>query len=157
MPLKLIELFPDALRDLQAQDKKSAIKEMVQHLVSAGRLAADAEKKAERAINKREGQGSTAIGKGLAIPHAKNCAFLDEVIGVFARSPEGLPFDSVDGGLVHVIFLVLSPKNREDQHLAVMKRIAKLLFDEKTLNYLARDETLSSLEGIFNEVDESVS
>lgn len=157
MSVKLVELFPDALLDLQAADKKSAVKEIVQYLVSAGRLEEDAARKAERAINKREAQGSTGIGKGLAIPHAKGCAFLDNIVGVFARSREGLPFDSVDGGLVHVIFLVLSPKDQADQHIVVMKRIAKLLFDEKTLNYLAKDEQLGSLSEIFKEVDDSVS
>jgi mannitol/fructose-specific phosphotransferase system IIA component (Ntr-type) len=158
MSTTLVELFPESviLPDLQAQDKKEAIREIVRHLVTIERLPADAEKKAERAITKRETQGSTGIGKGLAIPHAKGCGFLDEIIGVFARSRTGLPFDSVDGGLVHVVFLVLSPKAAQDNHTQLMKRIAKLLWDEKTLNYLARDDELKSIYDIFKEVDESV-
>jgi mannitol/fructose-specific phosphotransferase system IIA component (Ntr-type) len=159
MPVTLVELFPKSivLRGLDAKDKKSAIKEMVQHLVEVGRLTPEAGKKAERAVNKREGQGSTGIGKGLAIPHAKGCTFTDETVGVFARSLEGIPFDSVDGGLVHVLFLVLSPKAKEGEHTEVMKRIARLLWDEKTLNYLARDAELKSLQAIFKEVDDGVS
>ena len=156
MQLTLVELFPSSkvMSDLRAKDKKSAVKGMLQHLVVHHLLKEEAEKKAEKAILKREGQGSTGIGKGLAIPHAKGCTFLKEVVGVFARSVEGVPFDAVDGGLVHVFFLVLSPPQREVQHTQIMKRIARLLWDEKTLNYLARDEKLRSLEEIFKEVDD---
>jgi PTS system fructose-specific IIC component len=157
--MTLVELFPQStwIPDLKARDKKSAIKEMLQQLVTAGKLKDEAAKKAEKAVTKREGQGSTAIGKGLAIPHAKDCNFIKEIYGVFARSSEGIPFDSVDGGPVHVLFLVISPESQASQHLNLMKRIARLLLDEKTLRFLAKDETLGNLPEIFKEVDENFS
>lgn len=156
--MTLVELFPEStwILDLKARDKKGAIREMIQRLVDLGRLKEDAARKAEKAVQRREAQGSTAIGKGLALPHAKDCSFLTEVLGVFARSREGLPFDSVDGELVHVLFLVVSPESKAKEHLDVMKRIAKLLMDEKTLKFLATAENLSSLPEILREVDESV-
>lgn len=143
------------ITDLRARDKKSAVKEMLQLLVESGGLKEDVAKKAEKAIQKRESVGSTGIGKGLAIPHAKECTFVDGVIGVFARSIDGLAFDAVDGGLVHVIFLVLSPADRAADHLDIMKRIAMLHRDEKTLRYIAKDEKLKSLHVIFKEVDDA--
>ena len=157
--LTLVDVFrrSTVLMDLEAKDKKSAIKELIRHLVDKKLLKDDAEKKAERAVLKREAQGSTAIGKGLAIPHAKGCNFVRDVVGVFARSRSGIPFDSVDGGAVHVLFLVLSPEDKLAEHTHIMKRIAKLLFDEKTLRYLATDERLASLEEIFKEVDDHFS
>jgi mannitol/fructose-specific phosphotransferase system IIA component (Ntr-type) len=157
MPVTLAEVFRSSvvLADLKARDKKSAVREMLQHLVEHKILKDDGAKKAEKAIHKRESQGSTGIGKGLAIPHAKACSFVKEIVGVFARSKEGVAFDSVDGGLVHVLFLVLSPVDAESAHTQIMKRIAKLLWDEKTLKYLARDEKLQSLDEILREVDES--
>jgi mannitol/fructose-specific phosphotransferase system IIA component (Ntr-type) len=157
--MRLEEVFSSSLwiHDLKARDKKSAIKEMIQLLVTEGHLKGEAAKKAEKAVNKREGQGSTAIGKGLAIPHAKECAFLTEVLGVFARSREGIPFDAVDGGLVHVLFLVMSPEELASEHVDVMKRIARLHVDEKSLRFLAKSETLDSLQEIFREVDDNFS
>lgn len=154
--LSLVGVFGDkfVVRDLAARDKKSVIKEMLQHLVSLDMLGEDAARKAERAVQKREAVGSTGIGKGLAIPHAKDCAFVDEVIGVFGRSVEGVPFDAVDGGLVHVLFLVLSPKGKATEHLDIMKRIALLHRDEKTLRYIAQDAELASLQVIFREADD---
>jgi nitrogen PTS system EIIA component len=125
--------------------------------VEEGHLKEDAARKAEKAIQKRESQGSTAIGKGLAIPHAKGCPFIKQVLGVFARTREGLAFDAVDGGLVHVFFLVISPAEQASQHLEIMKRIAKLHMDEKSLRFLARDEKLSNLPEIFKEVDDTFS
>jgi mannitol/fructose-specific phosphotransferase system IIA component (Ntr-type) len=157
--MTLVEVFPKSvwIPELKARDKKVAIREMVQLLVTAGLLKEDAARKAEKAIHKREGNGTTAIGKGLAIPHAKGCAFLKDLLGVFARSREGLPFDAVDGGLVHVIFLVVSPEDQAGQHLDVMRRIARLHLDEKTLRFLARSENLDNLQEIFKEIDDSFS
>jgi len=155
--MTLVDLFPSShwITQLKARDKKAAIREMLQKLVDLGRLKEDAAKKAEKAIQKRESQGTTAIGKGLAIPHAKDCAFIKEILGVFGRVREGIPFESVDGGPVNVVFLVISPPGMSDQHMQVMRRIAKLHLDEKTLRFLARDEKLASLEEIFKEVDDS--
>lgn len=157
--MSLVELFPESswILNLAARDKKAAVKEMLQRLVDLGKLKEDAAKKAEKAILKRESQGSTAIGKGLALPHAKDCTFLKEIVGVFARSREGIPFDSVDGGLVHVLFLVVSPQGQADAHMAMMRRIAKLHLDEKTLRFLGSDEKLESLAEIFTEADDSFS
>lgn len=154
--MTLVDLFPRSIciPDLKARDKKSVIKEMLHHLVDQGRIKDEAAKKAEKSVQKRESQGSTAIGKGLAIPHAKDCSFLKDVLGVFARSREGVPFDAVDGGMVHVVFLVISPEEKAVQHLDIMKRIARLHLDEKTLRFLAKDETLEHLQAIFKEVDD---
>ena len=157
--MKLVEVFspPLWILDLKARDKKAAIKEMLQILVTEGHLKGDSAKKAERAVQKREGQGSTAIGKGLAIPHSKECGFIARVLGVFARSREGIPFDAVDGGLVHVLFLVISPEELASEHLDVMKRIARLHMDEKSLRFLEKSEIVDSLQEIFKEVDDNFS
>ncbi|HZN59402.1 MAG TPA: PTS sugar transporter subunit IIA [Planctomycetota bacterium] len=157
--MTLVELFPPSawIMNLKARDKKAAIREMIQHLVQGGQLKGEAARKAEKAVQKRESEGSTAIGKGLAIPHAKGCAFLKEVHGVFARSREGLPFDAVDGANVHVLFLVVSPEEQMSEHVNIMRRIAKMHTDEKTLKFLASNTILESLEEILKEVDDSFS
>jgi mannitol/fructose-specific phosphotransferase system IIA component (Ntr-type) len=141
--------------DLKAKDKKGAIRELVQRLATQGRLKEDDSRKVERLVNKREGQGSTGIGKGLAIPHAKGCPQVDAVLGVFARSTAGILFDAVDGGLVHLIFLVVSPEEQAEVHLAIMRKIATLHRDEKTLKFLTATESVESVLEIFKEVDDN--
>jgi mannitol/fructose-specific phosphotransferase system IIA component (Ntr-type) len=157
--MTLVEVFPrwSWITDLRAREKKAAIREMLNHLVIEGRIKEDAARKVEKIVHKREVQGSTAIGKGLAIPHAKGCTFIKDVLGVFARSREGLPFDAVDGGLVHVLFLVVSPEEKAAQHIEIMKRVARLHLDEKTLRFLAKDDKLDNLEEIFKEIDDAFS
>ena len=157
--LTLVDLFPPShwITQLKARDKKAVIRELLQRLIDLSKLKEDAARKAEKAIHKRKSQGTTAIGKGLAIPHAKECTFIKEPLGIFGRSREGVPFDSVDGGLVNVVFLVISPPGMSGQHMQIMRRIAKLHLDEKTLRFLAQDEKLASLQEIFKEVDDCFS
>lgn len=157
--MNLVELYPNSsmLLDLQAREKQSANKEMLEYLVSQGRLEKTAVKKVMSAINTRESQASTGIGKGLAVPHAKNCAFVDGLLGVYARSKEGIPYESVDGEPVHLLFLVLSCGDTAEAHLGIMKRVASLHRDEKSLRFLATSTDLKQITGIFKETDERFS
>lgn len=139
---------------LEAHDKKAAIRELLAQLVTRGVFDEETLKKAERAVHKREAQASTGIGKGLGIPHAKGCAFVKGLVGVYGRSASGVPFESVDGEPVHVFFLVLSSAEGAESHLAVMRRIATLHRDEKSLRYLAKSTDAHSILGIFRETDE---
>ena len=157
--MNLVELYSDSsmLLDLQACDKQSANKEMLEYLVDQGRLQKADVKKALVSINNRESQASTGIGKGLAVPHAKNCSFMDGLLGVYGRSGEGIPYESVDGELVHLVFLVLSCGDTAEDHLDIMKRGASLHRDEKSLRFLATSTDPKHITSIFKETDEQFS
>ncbi len=141
--------------DLRARDKKSAVKEIVQHVVDLELVTEEIGKKLEREVNKREGEGSTGIGKGLAIPHAKGCKFLSHVIAVFARSKEGVNFNAVDGGSVYLLFMVASPPDQSDKHLQIMRKIATMHKDDKTLKFLRTTDRVESVLEILKEIDEN--
>ena len=157
--MNLVELYPPSsmLLDLQARDKQSANEEMLEHLVGQGKLDQGAVKDALKAIRKRETQASTGIGKGLGVPHAKGCNFIDGLLGVYARSEEGLPYESVDGEPAHLLFLVLSSQETAELHLEIMKRVATLHRDEKSLRYLATSDDPKRITDIFREADEQFS
>jgi len=157
--MNLVELYPQSsmLLDLQARDKQSANEEMLDHLVGEGKLDQGAIKDALKAIKKREAQASTGIGKGLGVPHAKGCNFIDGLLGVYARSEEGIPYESVDGEPVHLLFLVLSSVDTAELHLEIMKRVATLHRDEKSLRYLATSDDSKRITEIFREADEQFS
>jgi len=154
--MNLLDVFPKPmlLLDLKARDKKGAIRELLSHLVKEGKLSEEASKKAEKGIQKRESQGSTGVGKGLAIPHAKSCAQVEGVLGVFGRSAEGIAFDAVDGEFVNVIFLIVSAEDQADSHLAVMRKVATLARDEKSLRFLASTGNPDGMLEIFKEIDD---
>ena len=84
--------------------------------------------KLSKVLLEREKIGSTAIGEGVAIPHGK-LPEVDRVYGVFARSPEGVDFDSVDGYRTHLFFLLVAPENSPGDHLKALARISRLLQD----------------------------
>ena len=156
--MNLLDIFPESrlLLDVEARDKKGAIREIMQSLIQSDVVTDDIAKKLERAVNKREAQGSTGIGKGLAIPHAKECSFLDEVVAVLARSRDGIEFNSVDGELVHLIFFIATPADRSDSHLLIMRKIARMHRDEKTLKFFMTTNKVPSVLEILREIDESV-
>ncbi len=141
--------------DLDVRDKKAAIRDMLGLLVEQGKLDEETVKKAEKAVQKRESQASTGIGKCLGVPHAKACGFVENaLVGVYARCVTGLPYESVDGEPVHVLFLVLSSEAGADEHLSIMKRIASLHRDEKSLRFMMQSTNTSSITEIFRETDE---
>lgn len=110
--------------DLQSTGKEEVLAELVQVLVDKG-VVRSAEK-AVRVLLDRENLGSTGIGEGIAIPHGK-LPELDQVVAVFARSVEGVDFDSMDGSPVHLFFLLLAPENSASMHLKALARISRLL------------------------------
>lgn len=155
--MNLLDVFsePHLLVDLEARDKTSAIQEIIQHLVQNETVDEDTGKKIEKAVNKREAGGTTGIGKGLAIPHSKECNAIDGVIGVLARSKEGIEYNSIDGGPVHLLFLVVSPESQAEHHLQIMRKIASLHRDEKTIRFFAQTDRIDSVKEILQEIDES--
>ncbi|MCA6071946.1 MAG: PTS sugar transporter subunit IIA [Endomicrobium sp.] len=123
--------------DLKATDKKSAIIELVDVLKNTKKV-----KKTEEVINvvlEREKLGSTGIGQGVAIPHGKTDV-LQEQVGVLGISRKGIEFNSLDGEIVHIIFLLVGPVEVTGQHLKALSRISRL-FKDKFLRQAIRDAT----------------
>ena len=121
--------------DLKATDKKSAIIELVDVLKNTKKV-----KKTEEIINvilEREKLGSTGIGQGVAIPHGKTNV-LQEQMGVLGISRKGVEFNSLDGEIVHIIFLLVGPVEVAGQHLKALSRISRL-FKDKFLRQAIRD------------------
>ncbi|MDR0618224.1 MAG: PTS sugar transporter subunit IIA [Endomicrobium sp.] len=120
---------------LNATDKKSAILELVNVLEKTKKI-----KKTDEIINvvlEREKLGSTGIGQGVAIPHGK-IDILSEQMGVLGISHKGIEFNSLDGELVHIIFLLLGPLEVAGQHLKALSRISRL-FKDKFLRQAIRE------------------
>jgi mannitol/fructose-specific phosphotransferase system IIA component (Ntr-type) len=119
-------LTVDRIRDLKAQSKDGALRELCS-LASTSPKVSDPEAFL-KAILARETAMSTGIGMGIAIPHAKNPSMTDFVMAV-GRSLKGIDFDSLDSLPVHIIILVGSS---DKQNVEFLKLIAKIgaLFNE---------------------------
>jgi mannitol/fructose-specific phosphotransferase system IIA component (Ntr-type) len=154
--MKLRDLITEdsVLSTMEARDKRAAIHELVEFLRVKKGFTADQARKIEVAIMRRESKGTTGIGKGVAIPHAKNCGHVETVVAALGISREGIPFAALDGEPVNLVFLVASAKGAEEEHLQIMRKIAYVARDEKTNRFLATTRKFSALGEILQEVDD---
>ena len=126
--MKISELLnPQAIiAKLEATEKGAVLAELTDRLVS---LESDLDRDAVLAVlHEREKLGSTGIGDGVAIPHGK-ISGLPELRLVFARSRKGVDFESMDGQLARLFFLLIAPEGSVGVHLKTLARISKLLKD----------------------------
>ena len=119
--MKILDILSldSVLPELKAGTKKEAIEEM-SAAVSRNNDAVDLDNLVDVLIE-REKLGSTGIGDGVAIPHGK-LPGIDEVSAVFARSIDGIDFDSMDGKKAHLFFLLIAPENSTGLHLKALAR-----------------------------------
>jgi len=80
------------------------------------------------ALEDRERLNSTALGDGVAIPHGK-LPGIRRVFAAFARSRDGVDFQSIDGKPTHLFFLLVAPEDSAGAHLKALARISRLLKD----------------------------
>ena len=86
-------------------------------------------------LTKREKLGSTAVGNGIAIPHATD-QLLSKPKGFVAILSKGLDFEASDDQLVDIIFLLLVPNKNGSEHLQVLASVSRLLKDKELVNKL---------------------
>ena len=123
---------------LQEKKKESVIEELIDLFIKAKLL-----RNKTRALDnvlKREQMISTGIGEGVAIPHAKYDEITKPILA-FGRSDEGLKFESLDGEKIHLVFLLLSPKEDPTKYVKLLGKIARLLDNEKLREALKGAET----------------
>lgn len=128
--MKISELLKKEAIELGAKpaSKEEAIDIMAGLHEKAGNISDINEYK--RGIWEREKQSSTAIGEGIAIPHAKNKAVKKPALAAMTV-PCGVDFDSLDSRPVRLLFMIAAPEGGGNVHLEVLSRLSMLLMDEK--------------------------
>ncbi|MCG2713270.1 MAG: PTS sugar transporter subunit IIA [Candidatus Omnitrophica bacterium] len=117
------------ITDIKSTRKEDVLKEMVDLLIEAGDVEKRNRNKLIDALMSREALGSTAIGQGIAIPHAK-CDCVNKLVAAFGLSKKGVDFDSLDGELAYIFFLLVAPQDSAGPHLKALARISRLLKDK---------------------------
>jgi len=115
--------------DIKSAKKEEVVKELVDTLINAGDIEKRHRNKLIDALMAREALGSTAIGQGIAIPHAKSDC-VTKLVAAFGLSKKGVDFDSLDGELAHIFFLLVAPGDSAGPHLKALARISRLLKDK---------------------------
>ena len=119
--------------DLVASTKMEAIDKMVDLVGNSGNLNNKEEYK--KAIIAREEMSTTGIGEGVAIPHAKTKA-VNKACLASGVSKDGIDYESFDGSLSNLFFMIAAPDGANDTHLEVLSRLSTILMDEEFRNSL---------------------
>ena len=144
-------LVKDAvILNLGVSSKREVLAEMAHALAKV-----EPEIEADRLLEvllEREALQSTGIGEGVAIPHGKMVG-LDRLVATFARSPEGVDFDSIDGQPTHHFFLLVVPEHSGGQYLKALARISRFFRDAAFRQRLGEVETLQEVVETIEEED----
>ncbi len=136
--------------NLGVREKRSALEEMTAALAKV-----EPQIESERLLEvllEREALQSTGIGEGVAIPHGK-LPGLDRLVASFARSREGIDFDSIDGQPTHHLFLLVVPEHSGGQYLKALARISRFFRDAAFRQQLMDAETLDDVVRSIEEED----
>ena len=149
--MKIVEFLNEKAvsADMKATTKDAALRELVEVLAKAEGIKNPGD--LVKVLMSRESLGSTGIGQGVGIPHAKTNA-VKKLVAALGISTNGVSFDALDGEPVHIFFLLVAPEDSAGPHLKGLARISRLLKDkhfrdslkvlkdEKTILKLIREE-----------------
>ena len=136
------------IMDLKATTKSEVIDEMVHNYYEHGII--DDENLYKKDIIKREEEGSTGMGDGIAIPHAHDAAVKKPAVQ-FARSVAGVDYDSMDGQPAHLFFMIAAPEGGDNTHLQALAALSQVLMNPDVVTALKAADTPDKVQDIFAE------
>jgi mannitol/fructose-specific phosphotransferase system IIA component (Ntr-type) len=136
--------------EMTATERWPAIVELIDLLVSQGKIKPDDRESILTSLKQREETMSTGIGFGIAIPHCSSDR-LDEVVAAFGRASGGIEFDALDNAPVKFVVLFIVPKNQFQTHLRTLASIAKFLNDRTVRESLATAKSREEILSIFRD------
>jgi mannitol/fructose-specific phosphotransferase system IIA component (Ntr-type) len=137
---------------VKATSKEAVVRELVSSLKTTGKVIESDEENIIKAIMRREQLGSTGIGRGVAIPHAKHES-VGKLIGTIGLAPAGIPFESLDNDPVNIFVLLLYAPERPGEHLRALEAVSRLLRDEKFCQSLLKCTTREEIWHLLCEAD----
>ncbi|MGE5175407.1 MAG: PTS sugar transporter subunit IIA [Hyphomicrobiales bacterium] len=132
--------------ELRSKKKPSVLEEMVETLVEAG--VTRAPEAVLEVLRRREALGTTALGKGVAVPHARATLVSGRAL-VVARSKNGVDFEAEDGEAVQLLFLIVAPPlERDPIYLKLLAEIVRVVRLARTRRKLLDAPDFESVRGI---------
>jgi mannitol/fructose-specific phosphotransferase system IIA component (Ntr-type) len=115
--------------DLKALDKWDAIRQLVAFLMRTHRVEHISQEELYQSIVEREKDMSTAMGRGIAIPHG-HIEKGPAIQGVMAIIRDGIDFDAPDGQPVKLVMLIVTPQDKKDMHLKVLSSLSSMVSND---------------------------
>ncbi len=136
--------------DLKGKNKNEVIEELAKSLEKNAKID-DIEDFID-AIMAREAEGSTGVGFGIAIPHAKSASVKEPCL-VFARTDRPVAYDDSDGK-ADMFFMIAAPEGEENLHLQTLAKLSRKLIDEHFRHVLRHAETADDILSALYEIDD---
>ncbi len=151
--MNLLDLIsPRCIRvPIQSKSKNEVIAELVDMLVSVKKLPR--RDNIYASLIEREEVGSTGIGHGVALPHAK-CAEVKEIYVACGIAPDGIDFDALDQEPVYIIFLILAPRSAAGQ-LKVMQILTRFLSQASSREALMKAGSADEVYAVLTDLNQS--
>ncbi len=150
--MRITELIKrDAVRlNAKATDKNDAIDKLIELHVKAGNVSDPVVYK--KAILAREEEGTTGMGDGIAIPHARTEAVANAGLAAMTV-PAGVDFQAMDGQPSNLLFMIAAPANSSNFYLEILSRLATLLTDEDFTKKLKNAKTVDEFLSIIDDAE----
>ena len=136
--------------NVTAKDKNDIIDKMTKLMLKTGRIT---DLNAYKGlVLKREEEGSTGVGEGIAIPHGKGeCVTEPGLVAMVV--PAGVEYDALDGKPVNLLFMIAAPNTSDNVHLDVLSRLSTMLMDTEFKNKLISAKSKEEFLNIINETE----
>ena len=136
--------------NVTAKDKNDIINKMTNLMLKTGRIT-DLNAYKELVL-KREEEGSTGVGEGIAIPHGKgDCVTEPGLVAMVV--PNGVEYDALDGKPVNLLFMIAAPNTSDNVQLDVLSRLSTMLMDTEFKNKLISAKSKAEFLNIINETE----
>ncbi len=133
----------------QTLSRDEAIDQLIENLNEQGYITDQSQLKSD--VLKREMESTTAIGMNVAIPHAKSDAVKTPIVAVM-NNKQGVKWDSLDGTLPQLIFLITVPSDSSDTHLKLLQRLSRTLMDDETRQNLINATNSKQIYNILKDI-----
>lgn len=137
---------------LNSTERDDAIRELIGALTEASLVDASLAEDLVTLILDREKKGSTGFGKGVAVPHVKHEG-INRMVAAIGVSHKGVEFNALDRAPVYSIFLLLSPKDKPDEHLQAMENIFSNLQKDTFRKFLRQATEVEHVTDLLEEAD----
>lgn len=131
MALDLLNYFDtnSVVLKVRGKNKRAILTTMIDHLIAVKKIDKNHKREILKFLIQREDMGSTAIGGGIALPHARLECIKDIILCIGIAS-EGVEFESLDGEPVYIVVLLLSNQKEAGLHLKILALLARILRDK---------------------------
>ncbi|AQM41130.1 fructose-specific PTS transporter subunit EIIC [Staphylococcus ureilyticus] len=133
----------------QTLSRDEAIDQLIENLNEQGYITDQSQLKSD--VLKREMESTTAIGMNVAIPHAKSDAVKAPIVAVM-NNKHGVKWESLDGTLPQLIFLITVPSDSSDTHLKLLQRLSRTLMDDETRQNLINATNSKQIYNILKDI-----